>query len=329
MRKEDVAYLLPYGLLAGGHVTPIDHMYFEPTDRALGRDVYEVRAIADGVIYTLQPRDALNETGVPKGREWHVRFAHTCTFTSYFDLLTSLAPDLLAVYNATGGVPPDGIPVKAGQLIGRIGAQTLDFGVYDYNVTLPGFLVPAHYSEEWKVHTVDPFPYFPKMMRQAEPRAGKIDHDVDGRLIGNWFAAGTGGYGQGPDYWERHFAFVPDGLDPTHFFFSIGNWSGQPLQFAVKGNAPNPRNVSVETGLVKVELVQWDVFARNNATRHGLGGPDRLLPGDDIYAANSDVVAGTALLQMTGPRLLKLETFPGKTASEVAGFDDGARTYER
>ncbi|MDA1280833.1 MAG: hypothetical protein O3B95_12500 [Chloroflexi bacterium] len=54
MRPEDILHLLPYGMLAGAHVTPIDHMYFEPADRSLGRDIYEVRAIQDGVIYNLQ-----------------------------------------------------------------------------------------------------------------------------------------------------------------------------------------------------------------------------------------------------------------------------------
>ncbi|MSQ40742.1 MAG: hypothetical protein EXR55_03600 [Dehalococcoidia bacterium] len=197
MRLEDVTYLLPYGLLAGAHVTPINHMYFEPRDRSLGRDVYEVRAVQDGVIYSMQPRDINVDTGQARQREWRMDIAHSCTFTSYFDLLTSIAPVLEAEWNKTQGRrtgPWQGIPIKAGQVVGRIGAQTLDFGVYDYEITLPGFIVPSHYTEPWKVHTVDPFPYFPadirdalraKMFRQAEPRAGKIDYDVDGRLVGN------------------------------------------------------------------------------------------------------------------------------------------------
>lgn len=39
IRLDDVRYLLPYGLLAGAHVTPIDHMYFEPLDRSTARSV--------------------------------------------------------------------------------------------------------------------------------------------------------------------------------------------------------------------------------------------------------------------------------------------------
>ena len=90
-----------------------------------------------------------------------------------------------------------GIEIESGQLLGWIGAQTLDFGVYDYQVVLEGFVNPSTYDVElWKIHTIDPFPHFPedvskellaKMLRTVEPRAGKIDHDIDGTLVGNWF----------------------------------------------------------------------------------------------------------------------------------------------
>jgi len=343
MRIEDVSYLLPYGLLAGAHVTPIDHMYFEPLDRTLGRDVYEVRAVQDGVIYNLQPRDINVDTGQAKQREWRMDIAHSCTFTSYFDLLTSIDPALEAEWNKTQGGragPWKGIPIKAGQLVGRIGAQTLDFGVYDYEVTLPEFIVPSHYDREtWKLHTVDPFPYFPKdvrdallskMLRQAEPRAGKIDFDVDGRLVGNWFQQGTNGYaGANPSkYWDGHLAMVPDALDPTQWRFSIGNFSGDARQFGVKGNGPDPRNVTVETGLIVYELTYYGYYVIGDPTRVGLG-PGGVRPGDNIASRNEDQVLGVALLQMTGTRTLRCEVFPGKIAAEVAAFTAAVKTYER
>jgi hypothetical protein len=37
MRFEDFSVILPYGLVVGAHVTPIDHMYFAMKDRLLGR----------------------------------------------------------------------------------------------------------------------------------------------------------------------------------------------------------------------------------------------------------------------------------------------------
>jgi hypothetical protein len=40
-------------------------------------------------------------------------------------------------------------------------------------------------------------------------------------------------------------------------------------------------------------------------------------------------VIGTVLMQMTAPRELKVEIFPGRTAADVAGFDSAALLYER
>ncbi|MDA1280834.1 MAG: hypothetical protein O3B95_12505 [Chloroflexi bacterium] len=161
------------------------------------------------------------------------------------------------------------------------------FGVYDYESTLPGFIVPGHYDREsWKLHTVDPFPYFPedirtsllsKMLRQAEPRAGKIDYDVDGTLSGNWFQQGTAGYGgvEPSKYWDGHLAIVPDALDPSQWRFSIGNFSGElgnARQFGIQGNSPDPLSVTAESGLIKYELSYSSHFARNDESRSGLAG---------------------------------------------------------
>jgi hypothetical protein len=346
MRYEDILLLLPYGTLAGAHVTPIDHMYFEPADRSLGRDVYEVRVIQDGVIYSLEPRDVNVDTGETRLREWRMEIAHTCTFTSYFDLLTSLSPDIEAEWQRTRGdgtSPWRGIPVKAGQVIGRIGAQTLDFGVYDYQTVLPGFIEPAHYnSESWKVHTVDPFPYFPedvrtalldKMLRLAEPRAGKIDHDIEGTLSGNWFQLGTNGY-EGTNrfnYWDGHLAIVPDALDPTAWRFSTGNFSGEEgdaRQFGIKGDAPDPRTVTPETGLVTYELVDWYYYDRNDDSVPGRD-PESLLPGADIASRNGEFTHGVVLLQLGADGTLKSEVFPDKTPADVTEFTGAAKTYER
>ena len=341
MRVEDVKHLLPYGTLAGAHVTPIDHMYFEPADRSLGRDVYEVRAIQDGVIHSLQPRDISVDTGEPNEREWRMEIAHTCTFVSYFDLITSLDPALEDEWNETQGGRTgrwSGIPVKAGQLVGLIGGQTLDFGVYDYEVVLPGFVVPEHYEREsWKIHTVDPFPYFPQdvrdtllaiTLRQAEPRAGKIDHDVDSKLVGNWFEQGTNGYaGAHPQqYWNGHLALVPDALDPTQWRFSIGDFDGQAQQFGIRGNAPEPSDISVETGLVTYELADYEYYVADDPSRHGLMNA---VPGDTVISTTGDRVRGVALVQMTGPRTVMVEVFPDKTAADVSGFTAAAKTYER
>lgn len=338
MRNEDFRSMLPYGLVVGAHVTPIDHMYFEPADRSLGRDAYDVRAIADGVIYSIQPRDVNVDTGAARAREWRMDIAHTCTFTSYFDLLTSITPEVEAAYNASRMGPFHGFPIKAGQLVGHIGAQTLDFGVYDYNITLPGFVVPEHYaSESWKVHTVDPFPYFEeatrdallaKMMRTAEPRAGKIDHDIDGALVGSWFKTGTNGY-RGIDqssYWRGHLSIAPNTYDPSHIIFSVGDFNGRATQFGIKGGA-DPFTITPASGIQTWELVQYD--ARDNITGAPGFGPGGIEPSHGITVTNREQVLGTVLVQMTGARSLKLELFPGSTAAQVTGFGENAWNYER
>ena len=49
-----------------------------------------------------------------------------------------------------------------------------------------------------------------------------------------------------------------------------------------------------------------------------------------IEARNQDSdVRGVVLFQLLDDRTLKVETFPGKSASEVAGFTNAALMYER
>jgi hypothetical protein len=98
--------------------------------------------------------------------------------------VTSLAPDIKAEYDKKvkdGNASLD-IAVKAGQLVGRIGGQTLDFAVWDTEKPLTGFIVPDHYqAEEWKLYTADPLDYYTpdlkalalsRYVRTAEPISG-------------------------------------------------------------------------------------------------------------------------------------------------------------
>lgn len=149
MDPDDFSIIIPYGLMVGGHVTPIDHQYFAPKDYKSPRDAYEVYAMADSHLVDIGPRT--NE----RGTEYRLVFSLTCTFLYYYDLVTSLAPDIKAEYdkkkNASGYAVVD-IPVKAGQLIGKIGGQTLDFAVWDTTKPLTGFVNPASYvGERWKI----------------------------------------------------------------------------------------------------------------------------------------------------------------------------------
>jgi hypothetical protein len=247
-----------------------------------------------------------------------------------------LAPDIQAAYDRDGNNID--FPVKAGQLVGRIGGQTLDFAVWDTDKPLTGFVVPEHYKvESWKLYTVDPLEYYTddiktqalaKYLRTPEPRSGKIDYDIDGKLQGNWFQIGTDGYGgttggTGGEYWKSHLAIAPEHLDPTRFVISIGNWQPEASQFTTKTNSPDPATVDVGTGLVKYDLTQ--INYRTGGTYW-----DRVsLPSSPITVEPGPSVLGCFLVQMTGDRELKAEVFKNTSCNSITEFTAAAVQYTR
>ncbi len=336
MNIDDVATVTPYGLVAGAHVTPIDHLYFYPKEGP--RDKYPVYAMADGTIIGISVRGVNVSSGEQRPPEYRFEIQHSCQTVSYFDLVTKLDQSILkeAPDAATKGTNKR-IAVKAGQEVGRIGAQSLDTAVYNMDLTLPGFITPSLYkAEPWKIHTDDFFSYFrepllsqmlAKNARKAEPRSGKIDYDQPGKLIGNWFLEGTYGYAGsksgtygvgsgGRGYWSGHLAIFPDAYDPTMIIVSVGEFTnGQPEAFAVVGNTPDPAKVTKTDGVIKYELVQAPAGVGPDGQRTAQQGPQQ--------------VRGVILLQVLDGEKLKVETFVGKTGAQVSGFTSAAKTYER
>jgi uncharacterized protein (TIGR03437 family) len=335
MEAENVAVFLPLGMMTDAHVTPIDHQYLGPKNLALGRDAYAVRAPAAGTIVSIQHRTNFVGDNIPANRtdEYRVVIEHSCSFWTYFDLLTSIDPAILAGISPQPGSGPwtatMRMRVEAGQTLGRIGGQTLDLGSVNAETILPGFLVPDHYIREpWKIHTVDPLDYFVASLRglllnlnprRAEPRGGKIDYDIEGRLAGNWFREGTNGYaGADPQRpWAGHLAVAPHYLDPAYFTISLGDYDGRSRQFWARGNAPDPAAVSVDSGLVKFELVPVGVYLQ------GRESPTL------VYSLQDDQVQGVLLVQMLDARRMRAEAFPGKRAADVSAFTSAAAVYER
>ncbi|MBI5802281.1 MAG: hypothetical protein HZA92_16345 [Verrucomicrobia bacterium] len=339
MRLEDIKSIVPYGLMVGGHVCPIDHGYFYPKALRPGEPHFDVLAPADGFIVMVGHRTQM------AGSTEHVRdyddFAltieHSGTFYTQYDLLTQLDRAILTRLDESErerftrkqmGPPVQvRIPVKAGQVIGKIGGRSLDFGVVNSETRLPGHLTPSlygHYS--WRVHMADPFDFFDDPLRsnllalnarKVKPLFGKIDYDVDGRLIGNWFHEGGGGYpGDRRDprgYWMGHLAFAYHHIDPTKIVVSIGDFGGAPRQFWVKGNAPDPAMIGEKDGVVKYELI-WGQLGSS---------------GDRQVRQDADVTQGTVLVQVLPGRKLKFEAFIGKPAVDAKGFTSAARIFER
>ncbi len=338
MDEEDYESYIPYGLMIDSHVTPIDHSYFSPMDYNSPRDAYEVYAIADGDIVEIQYRR--NMPGEEKEIcEYRIVIQYTCTFFSYFDLITSLDDE---IYSAAKedlegkGFWSGVIPVKSGQLVGRIGGQTLDFGVYNDEVTLDFVNPDSYISEPWKIHTDDPFLYFTepelsilkaKNLRKVEPISGKIDYDIEGKLVGNWFLEGTNGY-QGSDqnstYYYGHLSIVYNHLDPDRIIISTGNYQDEPLQATVAGNSPDPKSIGIESGLAKYELVQFEYT--NGATGESW---DRTSLVDNIEIKEGSEKYGIILFEVLEDNKLKVEIFTNKTHSQVTGFTEAASIYTR
>ncbi|MSR71138.1 MAG: hypothetical protein EXS50_00480 [Candidatus Taylorbacteria bacterium] len=345
MKLEDIGIVLPYGLMVGGHVTPIDHMYFSPVIFNSPRDKYEVRAMADGMITSISERTQQvgdMNNGATKPAEYQIKFWYTCDFASYYDLITSLSPRLkeeFEKHRRGGGYASSlNIQVKEGEVVGRIGGQTLDFAVYDYTKMLPGFIVPKHYlAESWKLHIVNPFLYFKEPVssellalnpRQVNPREGKIDYDIYGKLVGTWFKEGNNGFGstggKNATPWRAHLSFVYDSIDPSALVISIGDYDGEAKQFGVKGNSPDPATIDLNSLQHKYELTQLDYYRTSNGQMW-----NRKTAYTDIKTRSRTNVQGVALVQMLENRKIKFEVFSGKTAKEVVGFTNKAIIYER
>ena len=335
MDEEDFSSLVPYGLMIDSHVTPIDHMYFEPASRDSAVDAYNVYAPADGVITEIQRRDRSGDGGEVK-EEFRLVITYTCTFLSYYDLITVLDPQILkeASELEKADYARTEIAVNEGQLIGKIGKQTLDFAVWDTTRPLTGFVNPKSYEREpWKIYTASPFDYFAddvkkillaKNLRTVEPIEGKIDYDIDGKLVGNWFEDGTNGYAGSNrnKYWEGNMSVVYDHLDPTAIIISIGNFDGESRQMAVRGNKPDPADVSKETGLVKYELINFQYVRSDGQPIEGGYEPNmKVIEGQELF--------GTVIFQLIETRKLKMEVFLGKTSPEVSDFTAEARIYVR
>ncbi len=336
MRIEDVGFIEPIGLMIGSHVTPIDHGYYTAKTWMSGSSredpsiFVDVLSPAAGIVTSVQSMPTVY-TSSSLG-DYRIMIHHTCTFYTIYIHVNQLSEKLQAVAN-TGKT----VTVEAGEIIGK--APGFDFSVHDEEVTLKGFIVPENYMvEPWKLHTVDIFDHFTepirtqlldKNIRQKEPRGGKIDYDLDGKLVGNWFVEGTNytGLYDGADhygYYATHLAFAYEGLDPSLIIVSMGNYGGEPKQFAVKGNKPDPSQVDTQSGLVKYELVGFD-YLTDTGNRW-----DRRSFAKIVKAYGYDEhVSGTALVQMLEDRKIKFEVFPGKTAAQASGFTEKAKIYER
>ena len=336
MNPSDISSIESMGLMTGPHVTPVDHEYYYGADQNAPVDTYPVFADANGVITAVE---YVNDGTKPA---WWATISHSCTFMSNYNLMTSIAPAIKAALPKGWGPNSNGnvhIPVKSGALIGYVGHQSLDFQLWNTQTTLKGFLNPIAYNnaEPWKVNTAQPLEFFtasvksqilPFYLRTVAPLDGKIDNDVINEAVGNWFKVGSNGYAGTPggnnagqySYSSTHLALAYDNIDPGSEVFSIGNYQGQPMQFAAIGN-PDWTKITNGSGITKVQL--------GSITRTAADGS--IWTGQFVKGIKfkSGAPQATALIEVTGPEEMRVEVFPGKTPAQVSTFDSNAVSYDR
>jgi len=333
---EKTKVVVPFGLMAGNHVTPVDHQYFQNFNNL--EPNIEVYSVDGGIVKNIQSMTGrYYDPGQNKEIEvtdYRLTIDHPCEISSIYIHVAKLSEKLSKFAPEKDSYTTVNVEVNAGEIIGWY-TSNVDFNLVDNNFLLKGFVNPEYYkSESWKVHVPPTFDYFTediknkmieKSLRSVEPFEGKFDHDIDGKLIGNWFEENTNFY-EGlnrENYWETHISISPDYIDPTYFIISLGNYEGRPAQFGTKTNSPFPSDVSTESGIIKYELTSYQYYVDNILW-------DRKSVAKGIKAKSSESqVEGTVLFQLLEDRKLKVEIFPRKKGSEVNGFTINAKIYER
>lgn len=344
MKMDELAIIRPLGAVSDGHVTPTDHVYVGAGNMNAKANSYPVLMPADGTVTVIaaMPGEYIGDrSGQQTASEDHrIVVSHSCRYFSIFIHINRLGD---ALSTEVGALQPNeskqvSIDLKAGDIIGYVGAQTFDWTPIDTQTVLKGFITPSLYDgESWKIHTVSPFDLYEeplksqleaKSLRSVAPLGGKIDYDQPGKLVGNWFREGTGGYSgtsnNGGRYWDSHLSIVPDYIDPDALVVSIGNWTNDTAkQFMVTNNPTKPENVSASSGIVEYELKT----AFHATATGGNWNGSTAVKGLKLTPQGS--VQGTIIFQVLDGEKLKVEKFPGKTAAQVDGFTSAAQIYER
>lgn len=299
----------------GGFYTPRGGHGLEPT--------IPVYAPADGKVLHVSRR--VYPELMPYGDDFDLDLRLSRTIVVTYAHMSGLADELLdAAGPSIDGFEGAGIgvEVEAGQILGYAGTQTaLDWHLKDSEIEPSLLGGEGRYPDGWGTagcyHEYYDEPLRAQLLsitvRTVEPRCGKIDFDVAGRIVGNWFweaEVPTLAFG---DY-STHLAIAYDWIRGDRIAIADGEGfrEGVGVRYWVKDNGPKPETIGVADGLVKYELLQAPP-----------GNPyGELLPPDPT-------IVGVFLVQLLEPGRLKVERVLGKTAAQVDDFSGAARIYVR
>lgn len=356
MNADEIILIQPMGVIHGDHITPIDHLYVH---YELGSS-HDVLAMADGYIVYIE-----HSIGI----QHRIIIEYSCQLYSIYIHVDELPEAIEAQLEWTGGEDTSKgraytrIPVKSGAVVGRESVgQSIDLSVVDTNVTLPGFVnLESYRGEFWKSHCVDPYDYWngdfaQKLLDKTiiineESPGGKIDYDVAGKLIGNWFEKNTGGYSgersEGDFHGVKgHLAFVYSILVRDTLAVSFGSWENRGARrFFVRGNAPDPATIGPGSGLVRYELTgaYQDKDRDGNCCDSGFEVAstgerwygDTYPEGGELVATLRENPTGVVLVEMLDEQTIKVETFDmydgarPRSLEETSEFTDQFKIYTR
>ena len=361
---DQLAPAIPYGLMVGGHVTPIDHAYLgvralsKPASQLTASDYVPVTAPADGTI------TEVSNLGAPNS--YRVVIDHGCNLYSVYMVMNKVTGVLasLAAQAATSGYLKANVKVKAGDEFGRQAETMLDFNVFDGTQWLSGFQNIQSYLtlDTWKPYTADYLPFFTPSIRSAmesqlqktsSPRVGKIDHDIAGTASGNWFLAGTNGYagrlnsdyenatamlGSGSvpgknDYSWSHLAIAPHQVDTKAWVFSSGWWKdpkgdADQAVLVVGSGQVAPDKLTSASGMVVYKLAQISYTPPAGVAPNP---PGSMAPWPVGYTVvTGDVGRGVVALQVNADGSLSLELNTTLTdPASLTAFTAAKRIYNR
>ena len=351
---DKLAPSIPYGMMVADHVTPIDHAYLGVISLAIpqasrtANDYIAVTAPADGVI------TELSSLGSPSSHR--VVINHGCNIYSVYMVLNKATGVLADSFSklSNNGFMSLSIPIKAGEEFGRQRDNMLDFNIFDGTQWLSGFANPYSYltQDTWKPYTADYLPLFTddiragmekQLQRTSAPRIGKIDQDVIGAAAGNWFLAGTNGYGgnltsayenttvQVPGgsvsgkntYAWSHLAIARHEVDTSKWILSTGWYKdskGDPVQFLINLTAGQvtPDKLTASSGAMVYTLSQFSyIFPAGTPAR--VDGSSEPYPVG--YTLGSGTSVGSVILQVNSDNSLSIEF--------SSTFTSDKRTYKR
>ena len=324
-------WLLPMG---EANVMPRDHGGFALVAPYTFPANVPVLAVADGVIIlasngtrTIPPIPDAPEAIWGRAYDDHllvlkvsqsiqVNYAHVTDFHPSLEAqLPSLPKDEIGHQVA--------VEVKAGDTLGFVGPHgAMDFSVTDFSLQLD-FLNPSRYptNHPFAAHVLDYFqePVLSRMrqiaIRQQQPRGGKVDYDVAGRIVGNWFLENTTAFTQ----WSRQLAIVYHHIYGDRITIADGTpmrdvpgieGPGFPDVWWVKGNMPLPETIGSSDGIVKYELLH----------------PKDIRETED-FIDELRPVQGVMLVEYLDNERIRVETFLGTTTPST--FTASARIYVR